>query len=69
MIVIPSFFHRIVKGKAHKSRIEAVMNHQREWLEGKAVYKEFIDYFHDFLGKEEPCEEILLPDSLFSKKT
>nr|KAJ0213104.1 hypothetical protein LSAT_V11C400156970 [Lactuca sativa] len=62
------FFHRIVKGKAHKSRIEAVMNHQREWLEGKAVYKEFIDYFHDFLGKEEPCEEILLPDSLFSKK-
>nr|KAJ0195180.1 hypothetical protein LSAT_V11C700342460 [Lactuca sativa] len=61
------FFHRIVKGKAHKNKIEAVMNRQGKWLEGEAVYKEFIDYFLDFLGKEEPCEEIMLPDSLFIK--
>ncbi|CAI9288727.1 unnamed protein product [Lactuca saligna] len=62
------FFHRIVKGKMHKNRIEAVMNCHGEWLEGEAVYKEFVDYFQDFLGKEVTCDEIYQPDSLFIKK-
>ncbi|CAH1439104.1 unnamed protein product [Lactuca virosa] len=62
------YFHKIVKGKAHKNRIESVMNRQGEWLEGEAVYKEFVDYFQDFLGKEVLCEEIEMPNSLFVKK-
>ncbi|CAH1434531.1 unnamed protein product [Lactuca virosa] len=62
------FFHRIVKGKVHKNRIEAVMNREGEWLEGEAVYKEFVEYFQDFLGKDVPCEEIVMPNSLFVKK-
>ncbi|CAI9261358.1 unnamed protein product [Lactuca saligna] len=62
------FFHRIVKGKMHKNRIEAIMNGHGEWLEGEAIYKEFVEYFQDFLGKEVACDEIYLPDSLFTNK-
>ncbi|CAI9278120.1 unnamed protein product [Lactuca saligna] len=62
------FFHRIVKGKMHKNIIEAIMNCHGEWLEGEAIYKEFVDYFQDFLGKEVTCDEIYLPDSLFINK-
>lgn len=32
------------------------------------MYKEFVDYFSDFLGTEFPCEQILQPHSLFVKK-
>ncbi|CAI9274222.1 unnamed protein product [Lactuca saligna] len=62
------FFHKTVKGRIHKSRIEAIMNKQGEWLEGEDVYKEFVEYFKNFLGTDVPCGEIFQPNSLFIKK-
>nr|KAJ0197187.1 hypothetical protein LSAT_V11C700342420 [Lactuca sativa] len=62
------FFHKIFKGRSHKNRIEAIMNRQGEWLEGEDVYKEFVDYFNDFLGSDFPCADIIQPNSLFIKK-
>ncbi|KAL7586020.1 hypothetical protein Lser_V15G46368 [Lactuca serriola] len=62
------FFHKMVKGRVHKSRIEAIMNNDGEWLEGEEIYKEFVEYFKNFLGNEVPCGEIVQPNTLFSKK-
>nr|KAJ0225516.1 hypothetical protein LSAT_V11C100000090 [Lactuca sativa] len=44
------------------------MNREGEWLEGEDVYKEFVDYFKDFLGSDVTCGEINQPNSLFFKK-
>ena len=62
------YFHKMVKGKMNRARIETIMNNDEEWLSKDRVPEEFVNYFKNFLGVAQDCSVIDDPDSLFSKK-
>ncbi|GJZ51477.1 RNA-directed DNA polymerase, eukaryota, reverse transcriptase zinc-binding domain protein [Tanacetum coccineum] len=62
------FFHKVIKGRLNKSRIETVCNNKGERIEGEKVETEFVTHFKDFLGKVCTVSPIEDSDNLFSKK-
>ena len=50
------FFHAVVKGKVHRSRIEVICNEQGERVEGNRVAEQFVKHFQDFLWKSTPVQ-------------
>ena len=62
------YFHRVVKGRINRNRIETIMNKDGKWIEGEEMGNEFVNYFKDFLGKETSCSEINHAEDLFVKK-
>ncbi|XP_071705361.1 uncharacterized protein [Rutidosis leptorrhynchoides] len=62
------YFHKIIKGKANKSRINAIMDSQGSVIEGPMVSDIFVNHYMEFLGSSHPCERISDPNNLFLKK-
>ncbi|GJV15146.1 zinc finger, CCHC-type containing protein [Tanacetum coccineum] len=52
------FFYVVVKGRAHRNKIEVICNEQGDKVEGKNVASQFVKYFQEFLGKEVPIIEM-----------
>ncbi|GKB66405.1 putative RNA-directed DNA polymerase, partial [Tanacetum coccineum] len=63
-----SYFHKVVKGRNHYNRIEAIRDTSRNYFEGEDVATQFVNHFHQFLGVSSETQEIQSPESLFTKK-
>nr|KAJ0189677.1 hypothetical protein LSAT_V11C800388260 [Lactuca sativa] len=63
-----AYFHKVVKGKINRNRIETIHDGNGKWKEGEEAFKVIVDYFGEFLGVEHDVVPILRPDNLFSKK-
>ncbi|GJY34343.1 hypothetical protein Tco_0418812 [Tanacetum coccineum] len=48
------YFHTVLKGRAHESRIEVVKNENGDKFKGIHVADQFVQHFHNFLGKDYP---------------
>nr|KAJ0215658.1 hypothetical protein LSAT_V11C300101270 [Lactuca sativa] len=63
-----AYFHKVVKGKINRNRVETILDGNDIWKEGDEAFKVIVDYFSNFLGVERNVEPIISPDTLFSKK-
>ncbi|GJW02004.1 putative RNA-directed DNA polymerase, partial [Tanacetum coccineum] len=63
-----SYFHKVVKGRNHYNRIEAIRDTSGNYFEGEDVATQFVNHFHQFLGVSSETQEIRSPESLFTKK-
>ncbi|GJV71495.1 RNA-directed DNA polymerase, eukaryota, reverse transcriptase zinc-binding domain protein [Tanacetum coccineum] len=54
------YFNTVLKGRAHRSRIEAVNNENGERFEGDRVADQFVQHFKNFLGKSVAVQSIEL---------
>nr|KAJ0198574.1 hypothetical protein LSAT_V11C700342390 [Lactuca sativa] len=63
-----AYFHKVVKGKINRNRIETILDGNGSWKEGDEAFRVIVDYFSEFLGVEHAVEPIVNPESLFSKK-
>ncbi|GKA58052.1 reverse transcriptase domain-containing protein [Tanacetum coccineum] len=52
------YFHTVLKGRAHRSRIKAVNNENGERFEGDRVADQFVQHFKNFLGKSDAVQSI-----------
>ncbi|GKC07650.1 putative reverse transcriptase domain-containing protein [Tanacetum coccineum] len=53
-----SYFHKVVKGRNHSNRIEAIRDTSGNYFEGEDVATQFVNHFHQFLGDSMEDEEI-----------
>ncbi|XP_071740587.1 uncharacterized protein [Rutidosis leptorrhynchoides] len=63
-----AYFHRVVKGRSNRNRIETVTDSHGNLLEGAAVPIAFVQHYENFLGTSVVCEEVLDPGSLFTNR-
>lgn len=52
------YFHRVVKGKQNRSRIQVIKNNQNELFHGEAVPNGFVSHYESFLGLSYATKEI-----------
>lgn len=62
-----AYFHKVVKGKQHRSHIQRVVNSESVTVEGDLVPRAFVDHYTKFLGSQSQVNPIRNPRSLFSK--
>ncbi|XP_071728987.1 uncharacterized protein [Rutidosis leptorrhynchoides] len=62
-----AYFHKFVKGRTNRSRINAVMDHDGIIKEGKAVPDVFFSHYTNFLGTSDACASLSNPDEIFTK--
>ncbi|XP_071718831.1 uncharacterized protein [Rutidosis leptorrhynchoides] len=62
-----NYFHKIVKGKKHRSRISAIVNDQGVMVDDADIPKLFVSHFMNFLGIAASFEQCDVPLSLFSR--
>lgn len=63
-----AFFHKIIKGRLHRSRIMSICNESGTRFEGDDVAPQFVEHFTNFLGNNRSVQNIIDPDNLFVKK-
>ncbi|GJT46938.1 RNA-directed DNA polymerase, eukaryota, reverse transcriptase zinc-binding domain protein [Tanacetum coccineum] len=63
-----AYFHNMLKGRVHKSRIEVVFDSQGNKYEGDDIASKFVNHFQSFLGSEDKVFPIDDLDSLFVNK-
>nr|KAJ0201063.1 hypothetical protein LSAT_V11C600298600 [Lactuca sativa] len=63
-----AYFHKVVKGKINRNRIETILDGNGNWKEGDEAFKVIVDYFEEFLGVEHDVIPILRPDDLDFRK-
>lgn len=63
-----NFFHKIIKGRQHKSRIMAVCGEDGVRYENEHVAKQFLDHFQRFLGINDKVEEFKNNHVTFTNK-
>ncbi|GJY24381.1 RNA-directed DNA polymerase, eukaryota, reverse transcriptase zinc-binding domain protein [Tanacetum coccineum] len=51
------YFHNVIKGRAHRNRIEAVCNEKGERFEGDQIAEQFVKHFQSFLGNARPVQK------------
>ncbi|XP_071712784.1 uncharacterized protein [Rutidosis leptorrhynchoides] len=62
------YFHKVVKGRANRSKINAIMDHSGTMVEGNKVAATFVSHYENFLGSSSPCVDISDPDNTFNKR-
>ncbi|GKB51608.1 RNA-directed DNA polymerase, eukaryota, reverse transcriptase zinc-binding domain protein [Tanacetum coccineum] len=62
------FFHKTVKGKLNRNRIENVEDMDGLMFSGQHVGDQFMKHFHSVLSKARRVEPIFEPGSLFNKR-
>ncbi|GKD72322.1 RNA-directed DNA polymerase, eukaryota, reverse transcriptase zinc-binding domain protein [Tanacetum coccineum] len=67
------FFHKIIKGRMHKSRVMTICNEKGERFENDGVAEEFLKHFQEFLGKRDevieiPSDRIVFPNKLSTEE-
>ncbi|XP_071694676.1 uncharacterized protein [Rutidosis leptorrhynchoides] len=63
-----SYFHKVFKGKVHRSHIHSVADQFGHVFEGAVVPQVFVDHFTNFLGTSAPTLGINEPNSLFNAR-
>ncbi|GKB69998.1 RNA-directed DNA polymerase, eukaryota, reverse transcriptase zinc-binding domain protein, partial [Tanacetum coccineum] len=62
------FFHRMVKNRNHRNRINAIHDEDGRRYEGDKVAEQFVKHFQNFLGNSIPVEKIVGMEDLFKNK-
>ncbi|XP_071727817.1 uncharacterized protein [Rutidosis leptorrhynchoides] len=62
-----SYFHKVVKGRINRGRINAVVDASGNFVEGATAKNACVHHYEEFLGKAMQCDEIINPVSLFSR--
>ncbi|XP_071739438.1 uncharacterized protein [Rutidosis leptorrhynchoides] len=62
------YFHKVIKCKANRSRINAITNNDGVVVEGAAVAEVFVQHYMEFLGASQPCDQIVNSQSIFVNK-
>ncbi|GJZ64770.1 hypothetical protein Tco_0621466 [Tanacetum coccineum] len=62
-----AYFHKVVKGRTNRSRIDAVVNMDGNQLVGDQVPMAFVDHYSSFLGQQ-GVHHALNSDNLFTTK-
>ncbi|XP_071739739.1 uncharacterized protein [Rutidosis leptorrhynchoides] len=62
-----SYFHKVVKGRANRSKIHAIMDQTGYMIEGESVAATFVSHYKNFLGSYTPCADITDPCNTFLK--
>ncbi|GJZ02307.1 RNA-directed DNA polymerase, eukaryota, reverse transcriptase zinc-binding domain protein [Tanacetum coccineum] len=52
-----NFFHTVIKGRAHRNRIDVISNEKGERFEGNQVAEQFVHHFQNFLGNASPVQK------------
>nr|KAJ0184832.1 hypothetical protein LSAT_V11C900454780 [Lactuca sativa] len=63
-----AYFHKVVKGKINRNRIETILDGNGNWKEGDEAFKVIVDYFGEFLGVEHGVVPIIRPEDLDFRK-
>ncbi|KAK9050851.1 hypothetical protein SSX86_030178 [Deinandra increscens subsp. villosa] len=63
-----SYFHKAVKGRQAKNRINGIMDMGGNYHVGDKIGEAFVDHFKSYMGCNVPVQRIEHPDSLFTKK-
>ncbi|GJW51553.1 RNA-directed DNA polymerase, eukaryota, reverse transcriptase zinc-binding domain protein, partial [Tanacetum coccineum] len=61
-----AYFHKILKSRQHKSRIESICDEHGIRHEGDKVPEQFVNHFAQFLGKEVHVQSIEKRDDIFT---
>ncbi|GJX69516.1 RNA-directed DNA polymerase, eukaryota, reverse transcriptase zinc-binding domain protein [Tanacetum coccineum] len=61
-----SYFHKIIKSRHNKCRVDSICNEAGVRFEGDQVPQQFVKHFQDFLGKETIVKSIEDRDDLFT---
>ncbi|XP_071716678.1 uncharacterized protein [Rutidosis leptorrhynchoides] len=63
-----SYFHKVIKGRANRSRVEAVEDLEGNRFVGNEVPAQFVKHFENVLGRRVDVNAIMMPETLFLKK-
>ncbi|GKB83822.1 RNA-directed DNA polymerase, eukaryota, reverse transcriptase zinc-binding domain protein [Tanacetum coccineum] len=63
-----TYFHRVIKSRQNKSRVESICNEAGIRFDGDQVPEQFVKHFQEFLGKEVTVKSIEDRDDLFTCK-
>ncbi|KAJ0445678.1 putative RNA-directed DNA polymerase [Helianthus annuus] len=63
-----TYFHKAVKGRQNKVRINSILDKDGKFIEGQAVGDAFVKHFESFMGSEVKVQCIRDPASLFLTK-
>nr|KAJ0193875.1 hypothetical protein LSAT_V11C800388240 [Lactuca sativa] len=63
-----AYFHKVVKGKINRNRIENILDSNGNWKEGEDAFKVIVDYFEEFLGIEHEVSQLEFPNTLFTNR-
>ncbi|GKB77893.1 hypothetical protein Tco_0944788 [Tanacetum coccineum] len=61
------FFHKVLKGRIHRSRIFSLCNETGNTHKGDQIKHIFLRHFEDFLGKSQDVQDIYIKENLFHK--
>ncbi|XP_071687680.1 uncharacterized protein [Rutidosis leptorrhynchoides] len=64
-----NYFHKVVKARNNRLRINAVTNSEGVLVEGNEVVEVFVSHYMDFLGDSKQCMRIVTTDLFQSKIT
>ncbi|GJU23286.1 hypothetical protein Tco_1156628 [Tanacetum coccineum] len=62
-----AYFHKAVKSRNHRSRIDSIMDSNNIQVRGSKVAYVFVSHYHMFLGSDMACNNLNM-DGIFSKK-
>ncbi|GJW86864.1 putative RNA-directed DNA polymerase [Tanacetum coccineum] len=62
-----AYFHKVVKSRNHRSRIDYIMDSNNIQVRGSKVADVFVSHYHMFLGSDMACNNLNM-DGFFSKK-
>ncbi|GKA39074.1 RNA-directed DNA polymerase, eukaryota, reverse transcriptase zinc-binding domain protein [Tanacetum coccineum] len=62
------YFHNVIKGKRHSSKIVGICDDQGNWFQGDNVAEQFLKNFEKFLDHNGDTEQIENAKELFSNK-
>ena len=63
-----AYFHKVVRGKINKNRVETILGNDGNWKEGDEAYKQIVNYFSGYLGVDSEVCPINNPEDLFENK-
>ncbi|GKD28139.1 hypothetical protein Tco_1234353 [Tanacetum coccineum] len=63
-----AYFHKVLKSKSHKSRINQINDENGNCFYGEEVAEKFVKHFQEFLGKAVQVKELDSIDSLIKTK-
>nr|KAJ0187106.1 hypothetical protein LSAT_V11C900454800 [Lactuca sativa] len=63
-----NYFHKVVKGKINRNRIENILDSNGNWKEGEEASRVIVDYFREFLGVDHEVTSLVCPNNLFTNR-
>ncbi|GKB79744.1 RNA-directed DNA polymerase, eukaryota, reverse transcriptase zinc-binding domain protein, partial [Tanacetum coccineum] len=63
-----TFFHKVIKGRKQRNRIESICDEKGERFYGEDVPDQFVKHFQQFLGTERKVQPMVDCDHIFTKQ-